>query len=100
MSDVLVVDPDRVPSSDSPAGQTAGRQAGGAGQGAGGGGPAGDSPEDGSLPGSRRLGPRRCAELTGMIVLALLPVAVVAAFLVVTMFGQLGSGAGGGCGGG
>lgn len=100
MSDVLVVDPDRVQSSDSPAEQAAGLQAGRAGQEAGGAGPAGDGPQGGSLPGSRRLGPRRCAELAGYIVLALLPLAVVAAFIAVLVFGQLGSGAAGGCGGG
>lgn len=96
----MVVTPDPVRPLAIPAAQTAGQQAGGAGQDAGEAGPAGHAQQPGSLPGRRRLGPRRCAELAGMIVLALLPVAVVAAFVAVSFFGQLGSGAAGGCGGG
>jgi hypothetical protein len=100
MSDVMVAVPELVRPLGSPAAQTAGQQEGGAGQAAGGTGPAGHGPQAGILPGSRRLGPRRCAELAGVIVLALLPMAVVAAFIAVLFFGQLGSGAAGGCGGG
>ncbi len=107
MNDAMVVTPELLRPMASPAARTAGQQAGGAGQESGGTGQeadgtglAGHGPQAGGLPGPRRLGPRRCAEVTGLIVLALLPVAVVAAFIAVFVAGQLGSGAAGGCGGG